>query len=157
MRNVIIIVIVLLTSVLGWCETSGLEKGFGFLFDSNGGFSAFFTNDDNNHYNPTPNPYQPQPSPNTNPTYQNDLQYIISKYGINGKIVPMFQNNVCVGTALLSGREMYRVSYVLRIEEIDGMRIQLPMTRNGNVVDNVNVVATQYGNVAMWRKKNTGN
>jgi len=144
MKRFIVFMLVVSFSLNCGSDTS---KGFGFSFDDDGGINFFFDTDDNHHHHNHSHHHN-------NPTYQNDLKYIMEKYGIhNGKIVPMFQNEVCVGSALVTGNEAYRISYVVRVDEIDGMRVQIPMTRGGMALASVNVIATQYGNVHQWRQR----
>jgi len=114
----------------------------GFSFDSDGHFNIFVT--------PNQQPYNPYQPPS--PTYAKDLKYLSVKYGIKGVIVPMFENNICVGTALVTGDSLRRVSYVIRIDEVDGMRVQLPMSSNNTALSDCNVAATQYGNVKQYRR-----
>jgi len=128
-------------------KTTKTDRGIGFSTDSNGHFSIFFSSDNSFPFSP----FNPSPSPNS---YSKDLSYIISKYGVSGKVVPMFIQGRLVGTALCTGdrSDLMSVESVVRVEEVDGMRVQVPVGSSGYAVRDVNVYATQLGNVRTQRK-----
>ncbi|MCK9556365.1 hypothetical protein M0R36_11245 [bacterium] len=157
MIKLFFIVIILFNSLLfagEKYEDKKVEKGIGFHINPNGGISIIFTNDDF-PFNPSPFNPQPQPSPNPypDPSYDKDLRYIMTKYNVYGRIVPMIMNGQVIGSALVTGNRqtLDYVFRVVRIEEVDGMRVQIPINQGGYTVPNCNVFATQLGNV--YREK----